>query len=225
MKISPYLFQGYGGVGMWYGHYLATGNYAECGYAFSQLLVHVCAILLPLTPLIFPRVLNYCRTVGICYLIFGFVVALFSIHRCRYIGGKAEPEIGDCVYLCCGCCFTRCGGLIGGIVASVLGTLDLVEDVWNEDSYCDDERVNFGFIYVVIGWSMQLLFIWVYLCLPAWRDGWELERYQSTEAAAIGQPEDPTDVDGTDNNPLSSPESDESRSLVDSDTSAAHVAV
>jgi len=149
----------------------------------------------------------------------GSLVLLFALHRRGYIGGLSEPEGKDCAYCCGGCCVARLFVIAGGVVAAVLGTVWFAER-WKDSASCDSTSAEFGRNFVIAGWAVQLIFCWLYCCVPALRDGWELDRNErlSVDIAPPGAPD--VEEAGSQPNPLAADNGDESLSLVGAESPA-----
>ena len=147
---------------------------------------------------------------------------LFAVYRRDFTGARGMPEGQDCVYCCGGCFVARCGMVLGGMVAVVLGTVWFVER-WDHGTACDSSNRDFGRNFVIAGWAAQLIFCWFYCCLPALRDGWELDRNEAISVALAPPGPDVEEAAGQPN-PLSSDGADESLSLVSDQASAGPVA-
>jgi len=123
---------------------------------------------------------SFCTTVGACALAFGGMVAAYAMSRRSYLGGKGAPEGGDWAYVCCACCVARCGTLVGGMAALILGSAKAA-DSWGDERGCHDGDRQSATGFVVGGWMLLLIVGWLLCCLPTMRDRWELQRKEAIE--------------------------------------------
>ena len=103
----------------------------------------------------------------------------------------------------------RCGVVIGGLVAAVLGTMWWVQQ-WDSPAKCDSQSTKYGLYFIIGGWSAQLLLCWCYCCMPALRDGWELDRNDALQIETVATDPDPALASGDteEMNPLGYAESE-----------------